>query len=53
MTQKDKLNQARMFAIRVRSIASSIKADGNSYDMTWHRGYCEQLIEAADKILAM
>lgn len=51
MTQKDKIMEARMFAQRVRSIASSILDEGNGYDMKWHKGYCDVLMTAADSLL--
>lgn len=51
MTQKDKIRESILFAMRVRSLASSILAEGNDYDMRWHRGYCEQLTNACESIL--
>lgn len=51
MTQKDKIRQAIMFAMKVKSIASSIKSEGDDYDMQWHKGYCKQLADACDDIL--
>ena len=51
MTQKDKIREAIMFAMRVKSIASSIKSEGDDYDMQWHKGYVKQLTNACDDIL--
>lgn len=51
MTQKEKLAHAHMFVMRVQSIANSIQSEGNDYDVTWHKGYCEQLLNACDKML--
>ena len=51
MTQKEKIGEAIMLAMRVKSIASSIKSEGNNYDMQWHKGYCEQLTNACDSFL--
>lgn len=51
MTQKDKIREAIMFAMRVKSIASSIKSEGDDYDMQWHKSYCEQLNNACEAVL--
>lgn len=51
MTQKEKIREAIMFAMRVKSIASSIRSEGNNYDMQWHKGYCEQLNNACEAVL--
>ena len=51
MTQRDKIREAIMFAVRVKSIASSIKDEGNDYDMQWHKSYCKQLTEASEELL--
>jgi len=51
MTQKDKIHEAIVFAMRVKSIASSIKSEGDDYDMQWHKSYCKQLTEASEQIL--
>jgi hypothetical protein len=51
MTQKDKIREAWCFAVRVKSIASSILHEGNDYDMRWHRGYVEQLNNACESIM--
>lgn len=51
MTQKEKINEAVMFAMRVKSIANNIKSDGDSYDMQWHKRYVEQLNNACESII--
>ncbi len=51
MTQKDKIREAIMYAMRVKSIASSIKSEGDDYDMQWHKSYCRQLTEASEELL--
>lgn len=33
MTQKDKIRQAIIFAVKVKSIALDIKSEGDDYDM--------------------
>ena len=51
MTQKDKIREAIMFAMRVKSIASSIKDEGDDYDMRWHKAYVSMLNDASDALL--
>ena len=51
MTQKDKIRQAIIFAMKVKSIASDIKSEGDDYDVHWHKGYCKQLADACEDIL--
>ena len=51
MTQKDKVREATIFAMRIKSIASSIKSEGDDYDMQWHKNYCKQLTEASEELL--
>lgn len=51
MTQKEKIREAIIFAMRIKSIASSIKDEGDDYDMRWHKGYCKQLTEASEELL--
>lgn len=51
MTKTEKIQQAICFAMRVKSIASSIKSEGDDYDMRWHKGYCEQLTNTCDSFL--
>lgn len=51
MTQKEKIREAIMFAMRVKSIVSSIKSEGDDYNMQWHKDYCEQLNNACEAVL--
>ena len=51
MTQKEKIHEAIMYAMRIKSIASSIKDEGDDYDMQWHKSYCKQLTEASEELL--
>lgn len=51
MTQKDKIREATMFAIRVKSIANNILSEGNDYDNSWHKSYCQTLISISDNLL--
>lgn len=43
MTQKEKLHQAEMMAMRVQSIARSIERECKGYDETWALGYARDL----------
>lgn len=51
MTQKEKIQQAIILAMKVKSIASSIKSEGDDYDMQWHKSYCKQLTDACENFL--
>ena len=51
MNQRDKIKESIMFAMRIKSIASSIKSEGDDYDMQWHKSYCKQLTEASEELL--
>ena len=51
MTQKEKIQEAFLFAMRIKHIASSIKSEGDDYDMQWHKSYCRQLDSACEEIL--
>jgi hypothetical protein len=51
MTQKDKIIRAGIFAHKMKSIARSIEAEGNNYDMQWHKNYCRQLIDVSNEFL--
>lgn len=48
---RDKIIEAKCFAMRIKSIASSIKSEGDDYDMQWHKSYCKQLTEASEELL--
>ena len=51
MTQKEKIHEAIMYAMRIKSIASSIKDEGDDYDMQWHKVYVSMLNDASDALL--
>lgn len=51
MTQRDKIRESIMFALRVKSLADSILHEGNDYDMQWHKSYCKQLKELSEEVL--
>lgn len=53
MTQKDKLIRAMQFAQSVRSIASSIKRECESYDERWALPYAQQLNSGAEEFLKL
>ena len=51
MTQKDKIVELKMALMRVKSIADSIRREGNDYDMSWHKSYCKQLTDVCEEVL--
>ena len=51
MTQKDKIVELKMALMRVKSIADSIRREGNDYDMQWHKSYCKQLDDVCTEAL--
>lgn len=51
MTQQEKIRKAIMFALSMKSVASSIKSEGDDYDMKWHRRYVENINSKADELL--
>lgn len=51
MTQKDKIKEAMLFAMRIKSIARNILSEGNDYDMQWHKSYVKRLNAACEDIL--
>ena len=51
MTKTEKIQQAICFAMRVKSIANSIKSEGDDYDMKWHKSYCKQLEDVCTEAL--
>lgn len=53
MTQKEKLGQAKIFAIRVKSIAESIKRECDDYDERWAFSYCRELTDLANDFLKL
>ena len=40
-----------MALMKVKSIASSIKSEGDDYDMQWHKSYCKQLTDVCEEVL--
>ena len=53
MTQKEKLQQAEMMAMRVQSIARSIERECEDYDETWALNYTRDLKNIADNFLKL
>lgn len=51
MTQKEKLQQASMMAMRVQSIARSIERECKGYDETWALSYVRDLKNIAENFL--
>lgn len=51
MTQREKIVELKMALMRVKSIASSIKSEGDDYDMQWHKSYCKQLEDVCTEAL--
>ena len=51
MTQKDKIIELKTALMQVKSIASSIKAEGDDYDMQWHKKHCTRLTELCETTL--
>lgn len=53
MTQKEKLQQALMMAMQVKSIARSIEIECKDYDETWALNYARDLKNVADNFLKL
>lgn len=53
MTQKEKLHQAEMMAMRVQSIARNIERECKDYDETWALSYARDLKNIADNFLKL
>ena len=53
MTQKERLMRARVFAVKVKSIAENIKRECDDYDETWAFSYCKELTNLADEYLKL
>ena len=51
MTQREKITELKMALMRVKSITSSIKSEGDDYDMQWHKSYCKQLEDVCTEAL--
>lgn len=53
MTQKEKLQQASMMAMRVQSIARNIERECKDYDETWALSYVRDLKNITDNFLKL
>lgn len=51
MTQKEKLQQASIMAMRVQSIARSIERECKDYDETWALSYARDLKNISENFL--
>ncbi len=51
MKQSEKITELKMALMRVKSIADSIRREGNDYDMQWHKSYCKQLTDVCEEAL--
>lgn len=51
MTKSQVESEALRFALRIKSAANSILAEGNSYDCCWHKGYADNLTKMCDDFL--
>ncbi len=51
MTQKEKLKEATMMALEIRSIANNIRYDAKDYDTKWSLAYADRLECLANKFL--
>ena len=51
MTKSQTESEALRFAMRVKSLANRILAEGNSYDCCWHKEYAKDLTTMCDKFL--
>lgn len=51
MTQKEKLQQATMMAMRIQGIARSIERECKDYDETWALSYARDLKNVAENFL--
>ena len=53
MTQKEKLGRARMLAITMKSVASSLRYAAKDYDCQFPLEYAKRLEQAADEYLKL
>ena len=53
MTQKEKLGKARIMAMRMKSIAASIRYDARDYDCQFPLPYAKELEQLADEYLKL
>lgn len=51
MTQKDKLKEATMMAMQVKSLAGQLRYDAKDYDVQWPRPYADRLEQLANHFL--
>ena len=51
MSKNQLESEALRFAMRVKSIANNILAEGNSYDCCWHKSYARDLTNMCDDFL--
>lgn len=53
MTQKEKLGRARIMAMQIKSVASSLRYDARDYDCRFPLAHAKRLEEIADKFLEL
>ena len=53
MTQKEKLGQAKIMAMQVKSVASSLRYDAKDYDCRFPITHAKRLEEIADNFLKL
>ena len=51
MTKLDKIHQATIFALRMKTTANALRAESQSYDETWACRYATTITEECDKLL--
>lgn len=51
MTKSQIESEALRFALRVKAIANSILAEGNSYDCCWHKEHADNLTAMCDTFI--
>ena len=51
MTQKDKIIEARMFALSMKSLADRLMYDGKDYDVQFARNYAKEIKSKAEDLL--
>ena len=53
MTQKEKLREATMMAMQIKSVAASIRFDARDYDCQFPIPHAKRLEEIADRFLKL
>ena len=53
MTQKEKLGHARILAMTVKRVASSLRFDAKDYDCSFPLEHAKRLEQAADEFLKL